>query len=82
MVLDPLKRDIEAIISSLVIDWSEIEKYPEQIIDCRCGATFPSHAKFVGVISRMVSRKPCPSCGTRTNFRKVSSGWEPFELRR
>jgi len=83
MVLDPLKRDIEAMISSLLIDWSEVEKFPKLTCECKChpfasGITFMSHAKYVGPpINRMVSKTPCPSCGLRANLRRTSSEWGP-----
>lgn len=47
------------------IDWSIIDAngYPEHTCTCVCQTEFRSHAKFV-VGQGLVSRKPCPRCGS------------------
>lgn len=76
------QRDLEALLPSVVIDWSEIEKSPKAYCECKCGASFASHTKFVGPpINWLVSKTPCPSCGLRTNLRRARSEPEPFTLR-
>lgn len=71
--LEPLKRDAESIAASM-IDWSVFDKDLPDQVECRCGAVFPSHTKFVGMpLNKVISRVPCPACGTRSNFRVVRS---------
>jgi hypothetical protein len=47
-----------------VIDWTVFDQYPENTIECRCGAVYRSHAKMAESGGRLVlySRKPCPAC--------------------
>ncbi len=46
------------------IDWSVFDAMPESTCECRCGATFRSHVKFVTIEPRgLQSRMPCPACG-------------------
>jgi len=47
------------------IDWSVFDKFPEDLVVCKCGAHYRSHAQFsrIGTRFGMVSRKPCPDCG-------------------
>lgn len=75
-------KEMEADVISK-IDWSELDKYAEDYCECKCGATFRSHTKFVwidaiGGIGKIVSRKPCPSCGSRVNLRRTTSPPERF----
>ena len=61
------------------IDWSKFD-FSEDTCYCKCGKVYRSHTKFVGEISRPVSRKPCPGCGSRVNMKKVSGDPELMEL--
>lgn len=71
--LEPLKRDAESIAASMV-DWSDIQEYEPDLVECKCGAEFLSHTKFMGPpLNKVLSQTPCPSCGTRSNFRVVRS---------
>ena len=65
------------------VDWSAIDmaRDPESTCTCSCGAVFRSHTKFHGALSRPVSRKPCPKCGSYIKLRKISSDPESFSLR-
>ena len=48
-----------------MIDWSVFDKYPENTVECQCGATYRSHTQVaIGADGklRIHSRKPCPSC--------------------
>lgn len=76
MTLDPLgpaKRDAESIAASMV-DWGPLDVYTPDEVECRCGTIFYSHVKFIGPpLNKNLSRVPCPNCGTRTNFRRVTS---------
>ena len=62
------------------IDWSVIEKYPENTCTCRCGKDFRSHAKFDMSLPGLVSRKPCPGCGSYRNLFRASSDPETMTL--
>ena len=65
-----------------VIDWSAHDKYSENTIECRCGAIYRSHSKAVlGPPIRIVTRKPCPSCGESDgNARRASSDPEEYVI--
>jgi hypothetical protein len=68
-------------------DWSVFDGAPESTCTCRCVyaalkdgdeiPTFRSHAKYVGALGALRSRKPCPACGRTDNLRSVSSDLEP-----
>ena len=61
------------------IDWTKIPWKAE--CTCKCGEVFQSAAKYYGLISRMVSKEPCPSCGSHVNLRRVSSSPQRFTIR-
>lgn len=63
------------------INWSVFNNDPENNCYCRCGAIFRSHAKFVGVLGKMVARKPCPACGKNDDMQRVSSDPESFIIK-
>jgi len=63
------------------IDWSAHDKYSENTCYCRCESVFRSHAKAVfEPTARIVSRKPCPSCGRTDDLRKIESDSELVTL--
>jgi hypothetical protein len=65
------------------IDWSVFDEYPENTIECRCGAIYRSHCKAVVTDGALVThlRKPCPACGESVdNARRVSSDPETFVI--
>ena len=71
--LEPVKRDAESIAASLV-DWSVLEGELLDEVECQCSTTFASLTKFMGPpLNKLLSRVPCPTCGTRTRFRRVTS---------
>jgi hypothetical protein len=47
------------------IDWSAFDEYPKSTCTCVCDCVYRSHAKYV-TDQGLVSRKPCPSCGSTT----------------
>lgn len=55
-----------------MIDWTKFNKYPESTCYCRCEAVYRSHAKFDMTKPGLVTRKPCPACGSTENCRRVS----------
>ncbi len=64
------------------IDWSVFDGDPENTIECHCGAVFRSHSKYAGKpISRMISKKPCPKCGTNYRLRRISSDPEVWNIK-
>ena len=64
-----------------MIDWSVFDKFSESTCACNCGAEFRSHAKSVfDPAARIVSRKPCPSCGRNDDLRRVASDTEVYAL--
>jgi hypothetical protein len=68
------------------IDWSKHDTFPESTNTCRCGAVFRAHTKAVfdpapGGKARIVSRKPCPECGTYANLSGSSSDPETMTIR-
>lgn len=60
------------------IDWSAFT-WPEDTCECRCGSSFRSHVKFVRDIG-MISRRPCPSCGSCNNLRAARSEPETYTI--
>lgn len=47
------------------IDWTPLDKWPPNVVECRRGhKEYRSHAKYDAVSSRIVSRLPCPVCGS------------------
>lgn len=68
--------------TSIVIDWSPFDALPEMTCHCRCGAIYRSHAKGVradGEIA-MISRQPCPQCGSNQNLWKIASEPEIWRI--
>ena len=62
------------------IDWSPHDKYSEAEIECACSSRFRSHNTFrVGL--GIVTRKPCPACGSTTGMLASRSDWEPIDLK-
>lgn len=62
-------------------DWTASDKYPEDTCECRCGAVWASHAKYVGDPKpSLVTRRPCPACGRTDQCVAVRSGWEPMSF--
>jgi hypothetical protein len=64
------------------IDWSPFDSFSENTIECTCGATYRSHSKAVmsGTRFIIVSRKPCPGCGSSENIRRSSSDPEKMTI--
>jgi hypothetical protein len=63
------------------IDWSQQDKFSEMTNECRCGATFRSHSKLVRIDDgawRLITRKPCPVCGSVDNVRSSRSDVEVY----
>lgn len=67
---------------TIAIGWKHFDKFPENTIFCRCGAVFRSHSKAVMAEGGMnlVSRKPCPSCGSSSNVWKAASDPETHSI--
>jgi hypothetical protein len=65
------------------IDWSEFDKYPESICECRCRTSYHSHAKAIreGIEWKLVSKTPCPSCGKADDLRSIRSPPETMTLK-
>lgn len=67
----------------MTIDWSILDKYPADTCECHCGEVYRSHAKAVltddGTFA-LVSRRPCPGCGSDRSLRKVSSEPETMTI--
>lgn len=67
------------------VDWSKFDAFPESACECRCGSFYRSHAKVTdrGLGMVLVSRKPCPGCGSQEgHLRAVRSDPEVYEIRR
>jgi hypothetical protein len=66
------------------IDWSSFDRFSESTCFCRCGQTFRSHAKLVTAASkltmRLVTRKPCPSCGKDDDCKRVEDDPEVWSI--
>jgi hypothetical protein len=60
-------------------DWSAHDNYPKSYCECMNGHPFYSHSKFSGRRVLIISREPCPKCGT-DQLRKTSSEFEPMTL--
>lgn len=72
------------------VDWSVFDSHPESSCTCRCMyadlkdgdyvPSFRTHTKFVSSASftGIVTRKPCPRCGSHTNVGSVRGDWETF----
>jgi len=65
------------------IDWSGFDKYEESVCDCRCGTSFLSHDKLIkdGDRLKIVTRKPCPSCGRNDDIRAVHGPTEVWSVK-
>ncbi len=76
--LGPLKRDAESLAASMV-DWRSLQAESPDEVECKCGVVFTSLTKFVGPpLNKLISQTTCPACGTRSNFRRVSSPRQRF----
>lgn len=51
--------------TSALVDWTIFDQYPENSVECRCGAVYRSHSKCVAVKDglKVITRKACPTCG-------------------
>ena len=68
----PPKLPPDEIVAGTV-DWSVISDGIPDGVECKCGTIFLSYTKFVGILSRVISKDPCPKCGTRSSFWRVTS---------
>lgn len=60
-------------------DWSWAHMYPKTLVECASGHGFMANSKFSGRLIAIISRDPCPVCGTHELIR-VSSGREAQTL--
>lgn len=65
------------------VDWSKFDGPPSQTCYCRCGGVYRSHAKTtrLGESLTIVSKDPCPDCGSHTDLRKVEGDPERWAVR-
>lgn len=56
-------------------NWAAIERFPKLNVYCVNDHLFQSHAKFSGYLVAIVSKDPCPTCGSQ-ELRSASSKWE------
>lgn len=64
------------------IDWTIFDQYPENTVECWCGATYRSHTKLVAEDDgqfRVRCRKLCPVCEKEEPVR-VSSDPEIYTI--
>jgi hypothetical protein len=62
-----------------MIDWTNLDQYPEYTVECKCGHIYRSHAKFDITILQIVARIPCANCGD-THMRAARSDPESHTL--
>lgn len=66
------------------IDWTPFAKYEPNYIRCSCGGEFRSHVK--GIMHEdsfiVVTRTPCPDCGSNSNVRQATSPRESYGINR
>lgn len=55
-------------------DWSAIGRFNEHKNTCRCGAVYSSHVKYSFAFTCLITRKPCPQCGSDRDIRKSEQG--------
>lgn len=60
-------------------DWSAHDPYPKTLCVCVKDHNFYSHGKFSGRHVQIISRDPCPQCGTHT-MRKLTGEREVMSL--
>ena len=74
------KQDLNIKIAS--IDWSEFDKYSMNTIDCFCEAIYKSHCKGINIDRDyiVITREPCPSCGSQYNVKRAQSEPELWVL--
>lgn len=56
-------------------NWAAIEGYPKLNVECLNGHHFVAYAKFSGTLVAIVSKDPCPKCGTYS-LKSASSSYE------
>lgn len=61
------------------MNWEIFDKYPQEHLECWCGARFHSHVKFLDELG-LISRVPCPQCGKDYNIKKVHGKTETWEV--
>lgn len=62
-----------------IVDWDAFEQYPQNTIECTCGAVYRSHSKHVihGTNLVGVTQTPCPTCSkTIGHIRRASTHGE------
>lgn len=63
------------------IDFTDLHKYPPHDNECRCGAYYESHSRFVGPPKLcVVTERPCPGCGKHDNLRSSRGRPHDFTL--
>ena len=64
------------------VDWDGFDYPPNQIVTCRCGFRWRTHAKFVASLRRVVARQPCPNhkCGKYDQIIRAESDPEEYVL--
>jgi|APLow6443716910_1056828.scaffolds.fasta_scaffold1286838_2 hypothetical protein len=65
------------------IEWSILNQYLPNEVECRCGAIYATHTKSVRESDGIhhYRRVPCPGCGvTKDSIRRISSPPENWTL--
>lgn len=60
-------------------NWKAFESFAKSHVTCINDHEFYSHAKFSGYLIAIVSKDPCPVCGSQ-ELRSAHSGWEAQNL--
>lgn len=53
------------------IDWTPHDKYPELILECRCGAVYKSHAK-AAIVGRFARARRVQRAGRRQLYDRLA----------
>jgi hypothetical protein len=56
-----------------LIDWDGFDEFAPNENVCRCGEVYVSHSKFYLAKKCIVTRRPCPKCGSDHDVRSSSS---------
>lgn len=62
------------------IDWGPHLQWPPMDITCACGQHFKSHGKYLTAAMGVVTKDPCPGCGSHCRVRAARSAPERWTL--
>lgn len=64
----------------MAVDWTKCKKEVTTTCMCMCNTEFRSHGRVDYETLKLVSKNPCPNCGSSTNLRRISEDPEKWTI--